>query len=208
MKPTRFRALALIVAFSAAVFAVPADADEGEFTLVFPQPSEETEFANTWGNARSDGRSHQGTDILGPQMAPVVAAADGVIDRIGYGPRSGYYIVISHQDDYQTWYMHLNNDTPGTDDGLGAPEYTYVVGLEVGDQVEAGQLLGYAGDSGNAEWTTHHTHFELHHNGRIINPYKFLQAAWAFTRMEAETARRQFSESFTAVEIPHACVCF
>ena len=191
MKPTRFRALALIVALSAAVFAVPADADEGEFILVFPQPSEETEFANSWGNARSDGRTHQGTDILGPQMSSVVAAADGVIDRIGYGPRSGYYIVISHQDGYQTWYMHLNNDTPGTDDGLGAPEYTYVVGLEVGDQVEAGQLLGFAGDSGNAEGTPHHTHFELHRNGRAINPYKFLQAAWERWLLELQIEREE-----------------
>jgi murein DD-endopeptidase MepM/ murein hydrolase activator NlpD len=161
VKPTFLRALVLVVAISAAVLVLPAGADQGEFKLVFPQPSEETEFSNTWGDSRSGGRSHQGTDLLGPQMAPVVAAADGVIERIGNGPRSGYYIVLSHRDGYDTWYMHLNNDTPGTDDGIGAPEYTYVVGLEVGDYVEAGQLLGFAGDSGNAEWTTHHTHFVL-----------------------------------------------
>lgn len=191
MKPKRFRALVLIVALSAAVFAVPADADDGEFLIVFPQPSEATEFANTWGNSRSDGRSHQGTDILGPQMAPVVAAADGVIESFGYGPRSGYYIVVSHQDGYETWYMHLNNDTPGTDDGRGAPEYTYMVGLDVGDQVVAGQQLGFAGDSGNAEWTTHHTHFELHRNGRAINPYKYLQAAWERWQLELQIEREE-----------------
>ena len=191
MKPTLIRALVLVFAISAALLVMPAGADQGEFKLVFPQPSEETEFANTWGNSRSDGRTHQGTDILGPQMAPVVAAADGVIERIGSGPRSGYYIVLSHRDGYNTWYMHLNNDTPGTDDGRGAPEYTYVVGFEVGDYVEAGQLLGFVGDSGNAEWTTHHTHFELHHNGRAINPYKYLQAAWERWQLELQIEREE-----------------
>lgn len=191
MKPTFLRALALVVALSAAVLVMPAGADQGDFKLVFPQLSEESEFANTWGDSRSGGRSHQGTDILGPQMAPVVAAADGVIEKIGYGPRSGYYIVLNHRDGYDTWYMHLNNDTPGTDDGLGAPEYTYVAGLEVGDYVEAGQLLGYAGDSGNAEWTTHHTHFELHHNGRVINPFRYLQAAWERWQLELQIEREE-----------------
>ena len=191
MNPKTLRAFFLVVVLSAAVFAVPADADDGEFTIVFPQPSEATEFSNTWGNDRSGGRSHQGTDILGPQMAPVVAAADGVIEKFGYGPRSGYYIVISHQDGYETWYMHLNNDTPGTDDGLGAPEYTFMVGLAVGDRVVAGQQLGFAGDSGNAEGTTHHTHFELHHNGRIINPYRYLQAAWERWQLELQVEREE-----------------
>lgn len=191
MKLRRLRALVLVAAIAAATFASPAEANDGDFALVFPQPSEDTEFVNSWGNARSGGRGHKGTDMLGPQMTPVVAAADGVIKKFGAGPRSGYYLVLSHRDEYETWYMHLNNDTPGTDDGKGAPEYTYVTDLEVGDQVEAGQLIGFVGDSGNAETTTHHTHFELHLNGRAINPYPFLKSAWDHWILELQIEREQ-----------------
>ncbi len=191
MKLRRIHAFALMVGLATAIFALPAQAAEDEFTLVFPQPSEATEFVNSWGNARSGGRHHQGTDLLAPQMTPVVAAADGEIKKFGNGPRSGYYIVISHRDGYETWYMHMNNDTPGTDDGRGAPEYTYVATLEVGDTVEAGELLGYVGDSGNAEGSVHHTHFELHLNGRAINPYPFLKVAWERWELEQLIERQE-----------------
>jgi murein DD-endopeptidase MepM/ murein hydrolase activator NlpD len=191
MKLTRTRALVLAAGLTAALFAVPADADEGEFTLVFPQPSEDSEFVDSWGNARSGGRRHQGTDILAPQMTPIVAAADGVVERFGNGPRSGYYIVIKHRDGYETWYMHMNNDTPGTDDRRGAPGFTYAAGLAEGDPVEAGQLIGYVGDSGNAEWTTHHTHFELHLDGRAINPYRLLTEAWERWQLELQIEREE-----------------
>lgn len=169
--------------------AAPADVDE--IVLVFPQQGEESTFDNTWGNARSGGRSHQGTDILGDQMTPVVAAMDGTVKKFGYGPRSGYYLVLSHADGIETWYMHLNNDVPGTDNGRGAPEYTYAAGLEVGDPVVAGQLLGFVGDSGNAEPTTHHTHFELHINGRPVNPYRYLKAAWERWQLELQIEREE-----------------
>lgn len=191
MKLTRIRAFLIVVGLMAGTLALPVQADEGEFVLVFPQPGEETEFDNTWGDARSGGRRHKGTDILSPQMSPVVAAADGEVKKFGNGPLSGYYIVISHRDGYETWYMHLNNDTPGTDDGRGAPEFTYAADLKVGDPVEAGQLLGFVGDSGNAEWTTTHTHFELHLNGRAINPYPYLQAAWERWELELMIEREE-----------------
>ena len=191
MKLTRTYTFILMTALAVAISALPAAAADDELVIVFPQPSEDTVFDNTWGNARSGGRSHQGTDILGPQMTPVVAAADGIVEKFGNGPRSGYYIVIRHQNEYETWYMHLNNDTPGTDDGRGAPEFTYAEGLEVGDPVEAGQLLGYVGDSGNAESTTHHTHFELHRRGHAINPYLYLQAAWERWELELLIERQE-----------------
>jgi hypothetical protein len=91
--------------------------------------------------------------------------------------------------------MHLNNDLPGTDSGHADWSYTLAPGIAEGAQVEAGQLIGWVGDSGNAEWTGSHTHFELHHNGKAINPYPYLIRAW-----ERDEAARQEKEQTEHLE--------
>ena len=82
--------------------------------------------------------------------------------------------MIDHADDYSTWYMHLDNDDPGTNNGRGGAAAAFAEGLEVGDYVAAGQVIGYVGNSGNAEGTHHHTHFELRLDNRPIDPYPYL----------------------------------
>lgn len=169
---------ALIVAVGIGVPA-PLTGDTGEdIILTFPQPATTTWFIDTYGAGKADGRVHRGEDLHAPKGAPVRAAADGVVVRMGDGPRAGYYLVIQHADQWQTWYMHLNNDWPGTDSGRGGEEAAYAPGLEVGDFVTAGQLVGFVGDSGNAEGTLPHTHFELHKGRRPVNPYRYLLSAY------------------------------
>ena len=135
----------------------------------------DSSYSNSWGAPRSEGRSHQGIDIFAAKGTPVVAAGDGTIVRINIGQRAGRYIVIRHDDGWESLYLHLNNDTPGTDDGLSNAS---VPGIVVGARVQAGELLDYVGDSGNAEETPPHLHFEMHRpDGTPTNPYPHLRAA-------------------------------
>lgn len=145
--------------------------------MVFPQPELHTTFENDFGYARPDGRVHMGNDLIGERGDPVVAILGGIITTMRNGPRSGYYVVIAHDNGWSSWYMHLNNDR-NRDDGRGGPATAYAPGLAVGQRVEAGQLIGFVGDSGNAEGTAPHTHFELHIDGRTVDPYPYLVDAW------------------------------
>ncbi len=164
-----------------------------ELHLVFPQDAALTRFDSTFGHARSGGRRHQGADLMAPKMSPVYAVADGVVLRLRVSSsRAGATVRIDHGGGWESWYMHLNNDRPGTDDGRAPLDQTFAPGLEVGDFVAAGQLIGYVGDSGNAEWTGPHTHFELHRDGRPVDPYAYLLAAheramtvWELERLES-----------------------
>jgi len=111
-------------------------------------------------------RRHQANDVFGDKLQPLHAAVDGTLCRMtGVGepmPTWGYAVTLCADDGLQYRYLHLNNDSPGTDDGLGGPGWAYALGLEPGDRVERGQWIGYMGDSGNAETTDPHLHFEIY----------------------------------------------
>jgi murein DD-endopeptidase MepM/ murein hydrolase activator NlpD len=178
-----------VVAISATIFttanwttdAAPAEASDepSAFVLtVFPHNTSEVGFSNSWGNRRSGGRRHQGTDIISPRGTEVLAVADGTVTELGKSRLSGYFIRIDHGNGWTTTYMHLNNDTFGTDDGDGGTWTAFFPTLIEGDEVSAGQVIGYVGDSGNAEGTVPHTHFEVKHEGSKENPYLYLQDAF------------------------------
>jgi len=164
---------------------------EGEMVLVFPQDGE-TRFDNTWGAPRPGGRRHQGTDLMADKMTPVLAAADGVVISVGDSPRAGRNIRIRHAGGWETWYLHLNNDNPGTDDGHADWSLSFAEGLDSGSLVRAGQVIGYVGDSGNAENSGSHTHFELHSPSGRVNPYPFLEDA--YVRYQAVLEERRITE--------------
>jgi murein DD-endopeptidase MepM/ murein hydrolase activator NlpD len=149
------------------------------FELRFPQEATKTTFSNDWGARRSGGRRHKGTDLMAEhKMVEVYAVADGVVAKINERSRPGRYVVITHEGGWDTLYVHLNDDNPGTDDGDAPWYFTVAPGIEEGVSVEAGQLIGWGGDSGNAEDNKPHTHFELHYDGREVNPYSHLVAAY------------------------------
>ncbi len=147
--------------------------------IVFPVQADYS-FRNDFGDPRDGGtRSHLGIDIIADKMTPLVAVADGTITFIAIPEASwGYALSIRDNAGYTYRYLHINNDTPGTDDGQGGIENAYASGLRRGSNVTRGQLIGWVGDSGNAEQTISHLHFEIRDSSRnIINPYDTLMTA-------------------------------
>lgn len=169
----RFALLALALvslwpASAATAYDVPFDPNQ----VVFPVVGGNVTFIDDFNQPRSGG-THGATDLManGEKGLPVVAAFDGVVDWIG---STCCYLAIDHGGGYKTWYIHLNNDSPGTDDGLG---WGIAPGIAVGTPVAKGQLIGYVGDSGNAESVGPHLHFAIELGGVPINPYPYLLVA-------------------------------
>jgi murein DD-endopeptidase MepM/ murein hydrolase activator NlpD len=156
------------------------------FEITFPQETSKTEFTNSFGDSRSGGRSHKGNDLLAPRMTEVYAVADGTVSYVGINNLSGRNVKIDHGGGWESYYLHMNNDNIGTDDGDAPWTLTVAPGVEEGARVQAGQLIGWVGDSGNAESTTTHTHFELRIDGRAVNPYELLVEAFERDRLRQE----------------------
>jgi len=184
MQRTLIRACTIIIAATIVITSAnwasePATAallTPPNFTFtVFPHLGDEVAFRDSWGARRPGGRRHEGTDIISPRGTPIVAVADGTVTRLGNSRASGYNIRIDHGNGWATSYLHLNNDTIGTDDGEGGTWTAFYPTLMEGDTVTAGQVIGYVGDSGNAEQTVPHTHFALSFDGTKTNPYPYLQ---------------------------------
>jgi len=135
-------------------------------------------YSDDFGDPRSGGRSHEGNDIMGKKMQPLLAAVNGTISSLTSTQASwGYSLTIVDRDGYEYNYLHINNDNPGTDDGLGGYNNAFAPGIQRGSKVIAGQVIAFLGDSGNAESTGAHLHFEIRNNdtNEPINPYLSLK---------------------------------
>ena len=169
--------LGVSVAVIVGLFALrPAHAAEAR-TITFPVVGS-VRYSNDFGAPRS-GHTHEGNDLLGKKGQLLVAAVTGTVRFVPYPqPSYGWYVSISDDEGYEYNYLHINNDTPGTDDGQGGAAHAYAFGMERSWPVKAGQLIGYMGDSGNAEGTSPHLHFEIRTpDGEAINPFTSLNAA-------------------------------
>lgn len=154
-------------------------------------------FRDDWHEPRGNGtRLHIGNDIIAAKMVPLVAVADGYINYLAIPQQSwGYEISLQDDDGYTYDYLHVNNDTPGTDDGIGGEKYAYAEGIVRGVRVSKGQLLGWVGDSGNAETTIPHLHFEMRDpNHNVINPFPSLNVAAGGKGVSANAPRPNVDE--------------
>ncbi|MDP1709751.1 MAG: M23 family metallopeptidase, partial [Candidatus Komeilibacteria bacterium] len=149
--------------------------------LIFPLAGSGYAVEDNFGDPRWGNDVHEGIDIMADKMTSILSATDGVVTFIADPQEDwGYAVVIKDDDGYRYWYLHINNDTPGTDDGAGGTVNAYAPGIKRGVSVKAGQAIAWVGDSGNAENTGSHLHFEIHEpDGTIINPYySLLQARY------------------------------
>lgn len=95
-----------------------------------------------FGNSRSFGfaRKHLGHDMMGSLGTPIVAVEGGVVEAMGWNRYGGWRIGIrSFDSERYYYYAHLQKDRP------------FAEGLEVGDQVQAGELIGFMGRTGYSD---------------------------------------------------------
>ncbi len=112
-------------------------------------------FTDTWGDPRSGGRTHTGTDLLAAAGTPVVAIESGTIWSPSWHWAGGIGLYVNGGSGDRWYYAHLQGYAPGIVDGV---------------RVAAGQLIAYVGSTGNA--TTPHLHLGFLPGGDYYaNPY-------------------------------------
>jgi hypothetical protein len=181
VKPFRTTArgtLALVVALPALlVGAASAGSKQPPETIVFPVLGATT-YTDDFGAARAGG-AHQGIDILAPKRALALAAEPGRVEFWTHSASAGCMLYLHGASGTTYYYIHLNNDLTHRNDNRGkcVAGTAYARGLKNGARVAAGQVVGYVGDSGDANGIHPHLHFELHPNGgRAVDPYPWLQS--------------------------------
>lgn len=128
-------------------------------------------YADGFGACRAGcRRRHLGQDLRAPKHRWVLAAFAGTVTRMVAANGNAGATLHLREGPWLVKYFHLNNDTPGTDNGRGGFARAFAPGLRVGQRVAAGQRVARLGDSGNAERTRPHLHFELWRNGRVYDP--------------------------------------
>ncbi len=100
-------------------------------------------------------KMHTGVDWAAPFGTPIYAAGNGVVEKEGWESGYGKYILIRHNNGYETAYGHMS---------------AYARGIEEGGRVRQGQVIGFVGSTGLS--TGSHLHFEIRINGRFVDPMR------------------------------------
>ena len=112
--------------------------------------------------ARSGGRRHEGIDIFADEGTPIHAITGGtVVQGFDGGNLGGVVVRIQGDDGRYYYYAHLKE---------GSTDH-----LEVGQRINAGDVIGGVGNTGNAATTPAHLHFQVREDGEWINPFEFIK---------------------------------
>lgn len=108
-----------------------------------------SQFVDTYNAFRGDvaGNWHHGDDIFAPLGAPIVACADGIVFSVGWNDVGGNRLWLRDEQGNEFYYAHLSAFTPLAKNGR---------------RVKAGEVLGFVGNTGDAQGTPTHLHFEVH----------------------------------------------
>jgi len=118
------------------------------------------DLRDTWHGARSEGRKHEGIDIFARRGTPVRSSTEGIVMRVGSNRLGGLVVWVIGPGGQRHYYAHLER----------------TANVQAGLRVEAGHVLGYVGNSGNAAGTPPHLHYGVYETGGAINPYPMLKA--------------------------------
>ena len=119
-----------------------------------------SQVSDTWGAARSEGRSHEGVDIFAEAGTPVYSATSGYVEWFGPYGVGGSTVTVVGAGGVRYYYAHLSS---------------YAEGLTNGQAVTPDTRLGYVGNTGNALTTPPHLHFGVYTGfWDAENPYPLL----------------------------------
>ena len=121
------------------------------------------QLKDTWGAARSAGRSHEGIDIMAPRGTKVRSSTEGVVADLRNNNLGGKVVWIRGPQGSWHYYAHLDGHKRG---------------LKLGDYVKKGDVIGYVGNTGNARHTAPHLHYGIYLQGKgraATNPYPYLR---------------------------------
>jgi murein DD-endopeptidase MepM/ murein hydrolase activator NlpD len=175
---TRHRTTARSILALLFLWALAGTAEAAVPRLVFPVVAK-VSYQNDFGDPRSQG-SHQGNDIMAAKRAPVVAVETGRVVKWMSSSAAGCMLYLYGRSGTTYMYVHLNNDRTRRNDNRGGCRngIAYAWGLRSGQSVVVGRLIGFVGDSGDANGIASHLHFELHPNGGgAVSPYWKLRGA-------------------------------
>jgi hypothetical protein len=146
--------------------------------LIFPVVGPVT-YRDDFGEPRAKW-PHPGNDLMASKRQVAVAAEPGTITFWTHSATAGCMLYLHGKSGTTYQYIHLNNDlTTGNDNrGKCVAGTAYAPGLKDGATVQAGQPVGFVGDSGDANGIHPHLHFEVHPNdGAAVDPYPYLRKA-------------------------------
>lgn len=98
---------------------------------------------------------HEGLDFAAPRFSPIITAASGIVVNAGWDSIFGNYIIVEHDENYSTFYGHLQT-----------------IDTKIGNRISSGELIGTVGSTGRS--TSPHLHYEIRFQGKPVDPSGYL----------------------------------